>query len=69
MTNWTPTKDSRIKKRDGVYWARFMKKGRRVEQSLDTQNFELAKRQVDDIEAKILVGRSWKKERELFNST
>lgn len=63
---WQPTKDSRIKKRDGVYWARFMKKGRRVEQSLETKSFELAKRQVDDIEAKMLVGRSWKKERELF---
>jgi integrase len=63
---WTPTKDSRIKKRDGVYWARFMKKGRRVEQSLDTKSFELAKHQVEDIEAKLLAGRSWKKERQLF---
>lgn len=63
---WSPTKDSRIKKRDGVYWARFMKKGRRVEQSLETKSFELAKRQVEDIEGKLLVGRSWKKEREIF---
>ncbi len=63
---WAPTKDSRIKKRDGVYWARFMKKGRRVEQSLETKSFELARRQVEDIEGKLLVGRSWKKERELF---
>lgn len=63
---WIKTNDSRIKKRDGVYWARFMKRGRRVEQSLDTKSFELAKRQVEDIEGKILAGRSWKKERELF---
>lgn len=63
---WQPTKDSRIKRRDGVYWARFMKKGRRVEQSLETKSFELAKRQVEDIEGKLLVGRSWKKERQLF---
>lgn len=63
---WQPTKDSRIKKRDGTYWARFMKKGRRVELSLDTQNFELAKRQVEDIEGKLLAGRSWKRDRELF---
>lgn len=63
---WQSTKDSRIKKRDGVYWARFMKKGRRVEASLETKSFELAKRLVEDIEGKILAGRSWKKERELF---
>lgn len=63
---WEPTKDSRIKRRDGVYWARFMKKGRRVEQSLETKSFELAKRQVEDIEGKLLVGRNWKRERELF---
>ncbi len=63
---WQPTKDSRIKKRDGVYWARFMKKGRRIEQSLETKSFELAKRQVEDMEGKLLVGRSWKKERQLF---
>lgn len=66
MTSWAPTKDPRIKRRDGVYWARFMKRGRRVEVSLETRSFELAKRQVEDIEGKLLVGRSWKKERELF---
>jgi integrase len=66
MTHWLSTKDSRIKKRDGVYWARFMKKGRRVEVSLDTKSFELAKRQVEDMEARVLAGKSWKKERQLF---
>lgn len=63
---WKPTKDARIKRRDGVYWARFMKKGRRVEQSLETKSFEIAKRQVEDIEGKLLIGRSWKKERQIF---
>lgn len=66
MTTWTKTKDSRIKKRDGVYWARFMKRGRRVEQSLETKSYEVARRVVDDIDAKVTMGRSWKKERELF---
>lgn len=66
MSAWAETKDSRIKKRDGVYWARFMKKGVRVEESLGTKSFEIAKKQVEGIEAKLLVGRSWKKERQLF---
>lgn len=66
MTKWLATKDSRIKKRDGIYWARFMKKGRRVEQSLETRSFELAKHLVADIEGKLLAGKSWKKERQLF---
>lgn len=63
---WENTKDSRIKKRSGIYWARFMKSGKRVELSLETKNFELAKRLVSDIEGKLLVGRNWRKERELF---
>lgn len=66
MTMWLNTKDARIKKRDGVYWARFMKKNKRVEQSLETKNFALAKHLAEEIEAKLLAGRSWKKERQLF---
>lgn len=66
MTKWTPTKDSRIKKRDGVYWARFMKKGKRVEISLETKSFEIAKASVEKIEGQLLIGRSWKQERQLF---
>lgn len=66
MTAWIKTKDPRIKKRDGVYWARFMKRGRMVEESLETKNFEVAKNLVESIEAKILLGRSWKKEKQLF---
>lgn len=66
MTTWVETKDSRIKKRDGVYWARFMKRGRRVEMSLETKNFELARKQTQDIEDKLLAGRTWKREKQLF---
>jgi len=66
MTTWAHTKDARIKKRNGVYWARFMKKGRPVAQSLETKSFELAKKLVEDIEAKILAGKSWKRDRQLF---
>lgn len=64
---WGKTKDHRIKKRDGVYWARFMKKGKRVEESLGTKSFEIAKHKVQDIEAKLIIGRSWKTERQLFS--
>lgn len=63
---WGSTKDSRIKRRDGVYWARFMKKGRRVEVSLDTKNFDIAKRMVETLETRVLLGKSWKTERQLF---
>lgn len=66
MSLWTDTRDPRIKKRNGVYWARFSKKGQRVEQSLETKNLEVAKRMVEEIEGKVLVGRSWKRERQLF---
>jgi hypothetical protein len=66
MTTWHPTKDKRIKRRDGVYWARFMKKGKRIEVSLDTRSFEAAKNKADTIENKIAVGKSWKLERQLF---
>lgn len=66
MSLWASTKDPRIKRRDGVYWARFMKKNQVVEKSLNTKSFEVAKRQVELIEARILVGRSWKKEQDLF---
>lgn len=66
MTTWANTRDPRIKKRNGVYWARFSKKGQRVEQSLETENLEVAKALVADIEAKLLVGKSWKRDRQLF---
>lgn len=63
---WVATKDRRIKKRHGRYWARFKTRGRKVEQSLETTSFEVAKRQVEEIQGKILMGRSWKRERQLF---
>lgn len=66
MTTWKKTAEPKIKKRDGIYWARFMKRGRRVEASLETKNFEVAKRAVENIEHKIVLGRSWKRERQLF---
>ncbi len=66
MTMWKNTSDIRIKKRDGVYWARFQKRGRRVEASLETKNFEIARQLVAEIESKMLLGRSWKRERQLF---
>jgi len=67
MNAWTKTKDPRIKKRDGFYWARFSKRGKRVEQSLETKSFDIAKSYVEKIEAQILMGRSWKRERQLFS--
>lgn len=66
MNKWEKTKDYRIKRRAGTYWARFMKKGRTVETTLNTKSFEIAKHKVDEIEGKILAGRSWKMERQLF---
>lgn len=66
MTIWKKTADPYIKKRHGGYWARFTKNGKRVEQSLETKNFEVAKAAVAEMQAKILLGKSWKKERQLF---
>lgn len=66
MTAWARTSDPRVKKRDGKYWARFSKKGRRIEAALGTKNFEVAKRIVDEIEAKIHLGKSWRRDRQLF---
>ncbi len=65
---WLKTKDSRIKKRGEVYWARFMKRGQHVQESLETKSFEIAKRMVENIEGDILLGVNWKKERELFET-
>jgi integrase len=67
MSAWARTTDSRVKKRDGKYWARFSKKGKRVEVALGTKNFEVAKKITDEIEAKIHLGKSWKRERQLFS--
>lgn len=66
MISWGKTGDARIKKREGRYWARFSKKNKRVEASLGTKNFEVAKRLVDEIEAKIHLGKSWKLDKQLF---
>jgi integrase len=63
---WVDTKDARIKKRNGVYWARFSRRGKRVEQSLEIKSFEVAKRLTDDLEARVLAGKGWKRERQLF---
>lgn len=66
--SWQPTKDPRIKKRGEVYWARFMKRGVHVQQSLETRSFEIAKRMVEEMESNILLGVNWQKERELFET-
>lgn len=68
MKTWQDTKDARIKKRDGVYWARFMKKGQQVQKSLKTKNFELAKAQVENIESDILLGVNWRRADEPFET-
>ena len=65
---WKATKDARIKKRGEVYWARFMKRGQHVQESLETRSFEIAKRLVEAIESDILLGVNWKKERETFET-
>lgn len=65
---WEPTKDTRIKKRGEMYWARFEKSGVVVQQSLRTRSFALAERLVDEIESCILAGVNFKKEKELFET-
>lgn len=62
------TKDSRIKKRGPWYWARWTKNGVRVEESLNTKSFSLAKKLCDEIELCIHRGVDWKKEHELFET-
>lgn len=65
---WQATKDSRIKKRGNVYWARFKKRRQLVEQSLETKSFDIAKRMVENIEQDILLGVNWRREREYFET-
>ncbi len=65
---WQPTRDERIKKRNGWYWARFSRNGTRVEESLGTKSFEIAMHLVSEIESCIKLGVNWKKEAELFES-
>jgi len=45
-----------------------MMRGQRVQESLGTKSFEVAKRLVENIEKDILLGVEWKKERELFET-
>lgn len=54
------SRDPRIKKIGSVYHARFSRRGVRVEQSLDTSNFELAVILVNEIEKAILTGGDYK---------
>lgn len=65
---WQSTPDRRIKKRNGVYWARFSRRGARIEESLDTRSFEIAKRLVDEKESNIHLGIDWRKEHEFFET-
>ncbi|RJP50484.1 MAG: site-specific integrase [Anaerolineaceae bacterium] len=66
--DWVPTKDPRIKKRGEFYWARFQKRNVKVEESLGTRSFEIAKRAVEEIESNIILGVNWQKERELVET-
>lgn len=65
---WQPTKDSRIKRRGDIYWARFEKKGVIVQESLHTRSFAIAERLVEEIESCLLLGINYKKEKELFET-
>lgn len=60
------TRDSRIKRVGDIYYARFSRRGVRIEQSLDTSNFKLALDLVDSIERAILTGGDY---RELFDDS
>lgn len=62
------TRDQRIKKRGDTYWARFMKDGVYVQESLKTKSFQLAVRLTDEIERNILLGVNWRKEKEFFET-
>lgn len=57
---WTSTRDPRIKKRGEIYYARFSRKGVRVESTLDTSNLTIAKDLCDKVEEAILCGNDWK---------
>lgn len=61
------TKDSRIKKRGDTYWAWFMLNGEYIRRSLKTDNFEIAKRMIRDIEYKANTGESWRDDKLLFS--
>lgn len=65
---WAKTKDKRIKKRGDGYWARFMKDGVHVQQSLKTRSFALAVNLTDEIERNILLGVNWRREKEYFET-
>lgn len=54
------SRDPRIKKIGSVYHARFSRRGVRIEQSLDTSNFELAVQLVNEIEKSLLTGGDYK---------
>lgn len=54
------TKDKRIKRRGKIYWARFSKKGIRVQESLFTDDFKMAQAITDKIENAILNGKNYK---------
>jgi integrase len=68
MTAWKDTKDVRIKKRGGRYWARFMRQGKMIQKSLGTGSFEIAKRQVENIESDLQLGVDWRRESERFET-
>lgn len=65
---WKKTKDARIKNRGGWYWARFVRNGVTIQESLKTQSFEIARRLTDEIESCLRLGVNWKKEHELFDT-
>lgn len=65
---WQQTKDSRLKRRGKVYWARFTKNGQTVEKSLETKSFDIAKRLADNLEEDVLLGVNWRKSKEYFET-
>lgn len=58
--NWAITKDPRIKRRGDTYYARFSKRGIRVEDSLYTNNYNIAVDLVNKIEKAILNNDDYK---------
>lgn len=68
MSVWESTRDNRIKKRGGVYWARFRRSGHTVVKSLKTSSFEIAKRAVENIERDMALGLSWRADTETFDT-
>lgn len=57
---WQKTKDPRIRKRGDTYYARFSKRGIRVQDSLYTNKFGVAVKLVDEIENRILNSQDYK---------